>query len=290
MLLPPYSSNELLRLIRKFAGLNQTEMAEALGVTQSTLSRLESGMGDLNLEQLGRLRSKFGIGADALLDGVVPLAAVAKKFGSGVAMPEEFSVGAGLRMFHVYPFLRLLVDRLGRQKATKVIESLQVDPIVLADGLLPVNLRFLFCLLDVISQRGFLQNRAEFQRLVDFAIAENRLEGRMGGAAGGAAPVEIMQGFIDRIAAQQREFVYQIRKAKTESLDLLFEVPSWVQATEDGIRNAGKILCKYQRELVQRLGSEGMGRAVRVEEDRCQFDPKPSQKSSGGCLYHLSWS
>lgn len=66
----PEALAENVRALRARRRWTQEELAERLGVTQRTLSRLESGRrGDVGIVELERLCAVFGVDLAELLDG-----------------------------------------------------------------------------------------------------------------------------------------------------------------------------------------------------------------------------
>lgn len=49
-----------LRLLRREAGMTQTQLAQALGTTQSAIARMEGGGQKLHLESIGRVAAVLG--------------------------------------------------------------------------------------------------------------------------------------------------------------------------------------------------------------------------------------
>ena len=59
--------NEKLQALRKQKGLTQEELAEALYVSRTAISKWESGRGYPNIESLKAIAGYFGITLDSLL-------------------------------------------------------------------------------------------------------------------------------------------------------------------------------------------------------------------------------
>ena len=56
-----------VKKLRKQRNLNQTELAEALGLTQTTISAIESGLRTTTIEKLILLAKFFDVSTDYLL-------------------------------------------------------------------------------------------------------------------------------------------------------------------------------------------------------------------------------
>ena len=59
--------NRVLRLLRTYMGLRQTEAAERLGISQSYLSEVESGAKVPTLELIGRYSSTFEVPVSTIM-------------------------------------------------------------------------------------------------------------------------------------------------------------------------------------------------------------------------------
>lgn len=64
----PAITGRILVNLRKNGGIGQDELAEAIGITQSTLSRVERGESALTVDQLAKAARKLGIKASKILD------------------------------------------------------------------------------------------------------------------------------------------------------------------------------------------------------------------------------
>ena len=59
--------NELLKIIRAIYGMNQAEASEALGISKSYLSEIESGKKKVTLNILDKYHEAYGISPSAIL-------------------------------------------------------------------------------------------------------------------------------------------------------------------------------------------------------------------------------
>jgi transcriptional regulator with XRE-family HTH domain len=58
----------ILKDLRKMKKIKQREMADCLGITQSTYHKLETGVHPLKVEQLPIIAKKLGVPVTALVD------------------------------------------------------------------------------------------------------------------------------------------------------------------------------------------------------------------------------
>ncbi|MDD6041529.1 MAG: helix-turn-helix domain-containing protein [Clostridia bacterium] len=66
------SCGELIRKLRKEAGLTQRELADRLCVTDKAVSKWERGMGCPDISMLGALTREFRVDIESLLSGALP--------------------------------------------------------------------------------------------------------------------------------------------------------------------------------------------------------------------------
>ncbi len=78
---------------RKRTGVDQTDIARALGITQSAYSRLENGQSSMNLSQLRVVAHQLGVPSSVLLDEVDALTARLRS--QGVEVTDEKLVSPG---------------------------------------------------------------------------------------------------------------------------------------------------------------------------------------------------
>jgi transcriptional regulator with XRE-family HTH domain len=71
-----------LKLMRKAARMNQTELARHLDCAQGTVSKIEAHALEPTVHQLIALRKVFGVSADSFLDGSIDYHSIAHRFGN----------------------------------------------------------------------------------------------------------------------------------------------------------------------------------------------------------------
>lgn len=76
------SMGESLKLLRRAADLNQTQLAELLECSQGTISKHELDQISLTVFQLNCIRKAFGISADDFLDSRIDFIYIAHRFGN----------------------------------------------------------------------------------------------------------------------------------------------------------------------------------------------------------------
>jgi len=62
-----------IKSLREIAGLNQMQIAQLLGIDQSTISKCEKGERQFQVDQLEQLGSLFGVPLDGLMSEEMPV-------------------------------------------------------------------------------------------------------------------------------------------------------------------------------------------------------------------------
>lgn len=102
------SFSERLKRYRKERNLTQQQLADALGVSNKSVSRWESGGGYPDVPLLVPLARALGVTADDLLDAEKPVRALTRADWQGL-LSFAFALGGGLLFYLLATFAPLLV-------------------------------------------------------------------------------------------------------------------------------------------------------------------------------------
>lgn len=121
--------NEKLQELRKQKALTQEELAEALYVSRTAVSKWESGRGYPNIDSLKEIAKFFGVSMDALLSGE-ELLSVAEEDNKHKEMRFRDMVygllDVAVAMFFFLPFFRQTVD--GRLQEVSLLSLTEIAP------------------------------------------------------------------------------------------------------------------------------------------------------------------
>ena len=82
--------NEKLQELRKSRGLTQEELAEALFVSRTAVSKWESGRGYPSIDSLKEISKYFSVSIDELLTGEKLISIAEKENKSNIGIPKYF--------------------------------------------------------------------------------------------------------------------------------------------------------------------------------------------------------
>ena len=118
--------NEKLQELRKRKGLTQEQLANALYVSRTAVSKWESGRGYPNMESLKALAKFFDVSIDELLSGEEPLTAAQKE--AGVRKSRTFDRVFGLLDCSCVLFFFLPLLGVSGEGSVRAVSLLLAEP------------------------------------------------------------------------------------------------------------------------------------------------------------------
>ncbi len=91
------SIGQRVRQLREKAGLNQAQIAQFLGVDQSTVSKCEKGERQFQVDHLERLGCLLGLPLEELMNVEAPAAPLKIAFRAGVVQVEDLNAIADVQ-------------------------------------------------------------------------------------------------------------------------------------------------------------------------------------------------
>ncbi len=149
---------KIIRTSRKLRGWTQVETAQKIGISQSALSKMESGVLIPSVHQWFEFCSSAGIPADSHVQGYLDRLEMLR-FQDTVAQ-KDFKVSqlyrnhAGSSARSMMPLLNGLFTNLGDIKAKKLVKEMGVDPDYFVDMGSQINFRFFVDLFQVMKKKG----------------------------------------------------------------------------------------------------------------------------------------
>lgn len=157
------NTGKVLRAIRKYYGLSQIEFAEIIEINQSTLSRIEKGVLELNAIQWVNLVDRYHLDARSLTSGKIELLELHKinldktmQVGGFKKLPTKYSILSGSTTRSVYPFIKYLSDKLGENKKDEFLKQKGLDPDYFVIQNLPINIIIIQDIFLELVKRGLV--------------------------------------------------------------------------------------------------------------------------------------
>ncbi|OFZ20354.1 MAG: hypothetical protein A2X94_01200 [Bdellovibrionales bacterium GWB1_55_8] len=255
MLLPPYLLHERIRVLRLFSGQNQAEMAQLLGMTQSWLSKLEAGIGELNASHLQLLRNYFNISADCILDGTIPYATIAKNAKASLRVPKKYLRGANSRIRMLYGFVSLYEEELGEEEVREFFRSINLPVEVLADPNLRVNLSLLFDFISYGVEKKVLTTEEAWGRIAKASITPLALGLSFSRLSQTKSPRERFEKFCELGRQYSAEFSYTVSDDSANSIQILADHdPSMRKPGKFAHADLLQVLGSYHKAMLEMIG------------------------------------
>lgn len=291
VLLPPFSTADLLKLIRLYSGINQVELARRLEVTQSWLSRLESGMGDITLNQLLLLKKNFGVSADQMVDGAVSFLDIASRFKVPIALPSKYSSSPGMKMVNIYPFLRMLIENSGEKAVVRLMRSLGVARHLLAEPKLPIHVNLMLDVMSQCHENGLLNYASGWNRLGKLALVDQSWKAEEISKSIESSPIVALKRYFALNQNYDRDFTYSLIEEGRSSAQV--SLKRSIELLNVGLPNSssGQWICRYKQAVLREVAEACLGKTVKLKQLSCQFHKGQAETKPGrDCIFHVSWA
>ncbi len=157
----------IIRTARKLRGWNQVDVAQKIGISQSALSKMESGILIPSVHQWFEFCSSAGIPADSHVHGYLDrleLIRFQEKIDQNdFKIKDIYRVDAGSSARSLAPLIQLLYSEIGDVKAKKFLKELGVDPDYFVDLDNQINFRFFVDLFQSMKKKG-LYKKADLKQ------------------------------------------------------------------------------------------------------------------------------
>lgn len=155
-------SPTIIRVLRKYYGISQVRLAKTLGVGQGTISKIESGRLELSAHQWVTLCTLYKIDPTAIVTGRVEalenlaIDPYQNLMPLDFKMPERYKRLMGSTVRTVFPFLEFVRVKFGSEKLSSLLEKLDVDPDYFVVQNLPINIKIIEDIFEILSSSGKL--------------------------------------------------------------------------------------------------------------------------------------
>jgi transcriptional regulator with XRE-family HTH domain len=156
-------TSRIMRTSRKTKGWTQVEFSKMLGVSQSALSKLESGILIPSVHQWFEFCGFAEIPADShvtgYLDRLQEIQFQSKIEVENFKVKKDYLIDAASSARSMSPLIQWLYSSVGESKARKLIKEMGVDADYFVDLSHTINFRFFVDLMDALKKKGLLKKQ-----------------------------------------------------------------------------------------------------------------------------------
>ncbi|MBC7693294.1 MAG: helix-turn-helix transcriptional regulator [Methylotenera sp.] len=277
--------SRVMRAARKISGKNQVEISKALGISQSALSKFESGLLIPSTSQWFMFCKVVGIDSlETFTYGVVDNARPARLDGtypaSSFKIPKKYSHHAGSKVRAIRPFLQYFEERLGTEKMENYIEAQKIDQdyFVVYDNQL--NIGFTLDMLTSLIGSGDLTAKdiPELTHVLNQPVIHGSLSH---GYQRSSNQIQLINDLVHHSEHYEINFDYKIEDMNQKSLDLSIKPHEHMELFEYRSSHLGNFLCQYKKSYLERFSTYNGGKPVEIEESECHY------KGAEQCLYQV---
>lgn len=275
----------LMRAARKKRDLTQVEVSKRLQISQSALSKIESGLLIPSAPQWFEFCQLTDISADSLLTGYMERVSSAVvesgELNVGFKIPKAYRPYRGSKMRAMLPFLKYFHAVAGEDKVDEYFRSIKMDQDAFLDLDGQINLKFCLDLSRTLIQTGLLKP-ADFSKMTS-TVSQSETHGRMHRMYDGQKdPLALIQVLLQNARQYECNFHYQIEERNEKRL--AFSVKPEEHLAEFDYRNdpvLGDFLCQFKKHYFESFTHYGSSQGATLHERQCHY------KGADSCVYEL---
>jgi DNA-binding XRE family transcriptional regulator len=277
--------SRVMRAARKISGKNQVEISKALGISQSALSKFESGLLIPSTSQWFMFCKTVGIDSlESFTYGVVDNARPTRLDGSypssSFKIPKKYSHHSGSKVRSIRPFLHYFEDKLGLQHLENFMEARKVDPdyFVVYDNQL--NIGFTLDAATHLISEGVLTKKdtPALTQILNQPVLHGTLSHNYHRATG---QVQLMSELIHHSAHYELNFEYRIEESQAKFLDISVQPQQHMELFDYKNAQLGDFLCRYKKSFFQRFSTFNGGKPMEIDEKECHYH------GAAKCVYQV---
>lgn len=170
-----YSIGPLMKAARKFKKFNQSDVAQAIGCSQSALSKMEHNLLIPNAPQWFLFARFTAIPPETIETGIIDRHSRVKLNNDNVSMgyklPKRYRLNRAQKIREVYPFLVYLEKKVDGEAFKQFTESVGIDAEFFLDFDNLVNFQMIVDLVNLYIRLG-LTSKVQIQEIVQFGQDE----------------------------------------------------------------------------------------------------------------------
>ena len=278
----------LVRAARKQKNLTQLDVARSLGVSQSSVSKIEAGLVTPSVIFWCEFCKLAEIGSQEVYESgyIDQRHLIELSSGERVGkfrLPRRYCFQRGSTVRASMPLINYFKMNYGERELIRYLESVQIDPdffIVLNNSL---NIQFNLDLLALLLEKGGLTGaglealtrplrqpamHGNLHRLYDAADTEKKL----------------LSSFLQNIGHYEVNFDYSLQSESRQGLDVAITPRDHMTSFPYRSAKLGTILCDYKKQYFRSFSAYGGRRPVEVTEKECHFH------GHSRCLYQVRWA
>jgi transcriptional regulator with XRE-family HTH domain len=275
----------LMRAARKKNDLTQVEVAKRLQISQSALSKIESGLLIPSAPQWFEFCQVTHISPDSLTTGYMERLSTAViesgDLSVGFKIPKAYRPYRGSKMRAMLPFLQYFRAVAGEEKVEQYFRSIKMDPDSFIDLDGQINLRFCLDLSRTLIQSGFLKPD-DFSRMTS-SVSHSETHGRLHRMYDGQTdPLVLTQVLLQNSRQYECNFQYQIEERNPKHL--VFSVKPEEHLSEFQYRQdpvLGDFLCRFKKHYFESFTHYGNSHGATLHERQCHY------QGADSCVYEL---
>jgi transcriptional regulator with XRE-family HTH domain len=279
---------KIVRACRKNLGINQTTLAQELGVDQSALSRVEGCKQNLTAQQWFQFCHFVGISPESLSSGLIEISQHPEREfiqGRKLKLPERFAENALSKVRSVQPIIRGFIAKYGEKQFDSFVKKLKLDPDYFVDLNNQINFNFCIDISKYLVQKGAIQ-RNTIWKLTQCA-KDAHLHGSLHyqyDYLPQQGRLQLFETLNSNISRYGENFKFEILDVSRTSFRIgVTPLPHMSEFSYDRDPDLGDFFCEYNRSYLSAFLASDKTKFVRVDVIENQYlDPGANR-----CIYKV---
>lgn len=275
----------LMRAARKKMRLTQVEVSKRLQISQSALSKIESGLLIPSAPQWFEFCEMTGISADSLMSGLIernrPAVLESGNADLGFKVPKMYLENRGSKVRAMLPFLSYFEEVAGSKKVDEYFARIKMDRDIFTDLDTQISLQFCLDLSRTMIEQGMLK-ASDFSKLTQ-SVAQSGTHGSLHRIYDAETnPIQLLSLLLQNAKRYECNFNYQIQEQKSDRMVLSVAPEKHLAGLSyRSDSTLGDFLCQYKKHYFETFATYRGARGATLEEKQCHYHGADS------CVYEL---
>ncbi len=279
----------LVRATRKQLGLVQLPVAKRLDLTQSALSRIESGLQVMTAPQWAEFCSFTGISPECIMTGYIefmrPAALESVKQKIPFRMPAKYLDDRGTKVRATLPITKFFKSIYGLDGFEKYCESNKIDPDFFVNLDNQIHVDFSFDMVDFLRLKGHLKT-ADIVKMTK-PVNRPEMHGQLRHMYEGLKSnvTQLISAFASHSLYYDCNFKYGIADTARKHIDFFIRPEAHVwEKLRNTNSDTAEFISKYRKHYGERFAAFGSDHIPQVEHRESFF------KGAEQCVFRVEWA
>ncbi len=278
----------IFRAARKLKGASQSELASRLDITQSAISKIESGESSLTTHQWFKMCSILQINAEAsfllgYIDNCLPVQEVSSYKENIFNIPKKYLRHSGSKVRLAIPFLEYFQRTVGEKKLQEYFQYRKIDPDFFAVYDNQINIKFALDLIETMINQGILK-QTDIEKITRI-VTNKALHGKMHYSYSDAkSQRSLFKKLVNQATLYESNFDYSIIEDEPNTIHIAVAPSEKMRYFKYRGDQIDDFICHYKKSFFRQFSTYTGIAPVAINERQCHFGKTRFRR----CIYEIT--